>query len=59
MSDKPQTGHYLVGGKLANCNVGEDGLVRVFYDDGWYTCADIATFQRWDTRPVPEAPPNA
>lgn len=44
----PKSGRYRVcQGELARCIVGDDGLVRVSFLDGAYTCANIPTFLRW------------
>ena len=44
----PESGEYrTLSGRLASCIVCRDGLVRVFYPNGDYTCANIPTFLRW------------
>jgi hypothetical protein len=44
------TGWYKLHGRRAHCILGElDGepVVRVYYDDGSYTCMSIRVFGMW------------
>jgi hypothetical protein len=52
---RPETGSYVINGRIAHCVVRENG-VRVTFRDGSWTFCYLYTFQRWNPVPYTEDP---